>query len=427
MNEDIIPEPIKHYFNCDKINFVVSIFEQYLLNDLYQSDEESLRKLSRNVTDDLITEIKQYIAEKRNIRYSCLGETRSGKSLSMLALVNFYCIQSGLLNFAEKIEYIVCGNQVEYREKLKDAKFGDFFLIDENFFTRSGMGANLEALQLKDYNNTIAKKNIGNIFITPETFLSVGAVLGFATYGRDSKNWLSRLLVYKFKGSHPYLVGFIVLDVGRLFMEHGCFLYKYISGCNNNNQIDLNDIPKDLIEHSFCIPKEYDESLLITDNQSCPFYKFCNHPLCRYERKKDKWIKSSISGALDNRTYERYKLSLELTFELIGSVDTDRNIIKYNCRNAKDMKNIVRIRIHKFTNTKLGIAEFDEILQIIISNSNIDFVIENLHTLKNEELKEKYFTHEEFGSHFKQKYDEYVASLPVEEDVEDTATQTESL
>jgi intein/homing endonuclease len=339
----------------------------------------------------------------------------SGKSLSMLALVNFYCVQSGLLDFAKNIEYIVCGNQVEYRGKLKDAKFGDFFLIDENFFTRSGMGANIEALQLKDYNNTIAKKNIGNIFITPETFLSVGAVLGFATYGRDSKNWLSRLLVYKFKGSHPHLVGYIVLDVGRLFMEHGCFLYKTLGGCNNNKKVKYKNIPEDLAKYSFCIPKDYDTKLIIENEENCPFYNVCTHPLCRYEKKKDSWITKSMEGTLDERTFERYKLSLNLTFELLSSVDTERNIIKYNCRNAKDMKNIVRMRIKKYTNTKLGIAEFEEVLQIIISNSNIDFTIENLHTTNIKEVKEKYFTHSEFGDYFKEKYDEYVKSLPEEE------------
>lgn len=402
MDLSLIPKEIQHHFKSDKIKFSVSIFEQYLLNDLYSYDNEQLKKLNRDVTQDLINEIEKYIKDKRNIRYCCLGETRSGKSLGMLALI-LYVYNLNNKDFSKDINYIVCGSQVEYREKLKDAKFGDFFLIDENFFTRSGLGANIEATQLKDYNNTIAKKNIHNIFITPETFLDVGAVLGFSTYGRDSENWLSRFLLYKFKGIHPHLVGYFVLDVSRLFLKFKCYIFKHIGGCNNNNKVKIKDIPQDLVKYSDCISKDINFNAL-EKNNVCPFYDICKHPIRDYEKKKDSWIKKSMSGTMDNRTLERFKLSLHLTQTLIMDYNEEYKMFKYSVRNAKELKNVVKLRIHNYTNTKLGIAETEEIIEIIKSNVRLDFLVENLKNVNDKQLIEQYFNLKDYGDIIKQYY-----------------------
>jgi hypothetical protein len=321
------------------------------------------------------------------------------------------------IDFNEKADYFICGNQIEYRQKLKNAKFGEFYLIDENFFTRAGLGSNIEVGQLQDYNSIIAKKNIGAIFITPEKFLNVGAVLGFSTYGRDSKNWLSRLLLFKFKDGFPFLIGYVVINIGDLYRKYGCYLYKLLGGCTNTKRIELNDIPKDNINYSWCIPQTYrndfslfESNIEITDDKinECPFYKICCHGMAKYERKKDTWIEKEMKGGLDERTHERFRLSCELILDLNPNVIIENNIIKLNAKNGKDLKNRVKLKVHKYTNTKMGIGEFEEMIEIIKSNTDISMLVDTLSQLENEtELREKFFNLEG-GDFIKSQYEQRI-------------------
>lgn len=382
-----IPKEIQQYFNQTPVKFEVSKFEEYLLNDIYERDESSKIKLNRDVTNELKQEIELYLKQKRNIRFTIMGETRSGKSLVGLKVGNIiYNYQNK--NFSQDINKLVCGNQIEYRQKLLSAEFGDFYLIDENTFNRSGLGANIEAMQLIDYNNIIAKKNISLVFITPQKFLNVGATLGFSSYGRDSKNWLSRFLVYKFKDNFPYLIGYVVFDIGSLFRDNGCYIYNYIGGCNNTQNKSLNDIPKELIKHSTCITNKD-----ITQSQNekvCPFYDICNHALNKYEHKKDTWIQKEMAGGLDERTHERFKTALLLLLGLKPEYREEKGNIKLNASNGKDLKNKVKLKIGGVTNTKFGIAEQDEIIEIIKSCCDIDFLNETLQRLDDTQLYNEY-------------------------------------
>ncbi len=397
-----IPKEIAHLFYNTNVEFKVSKFEEYMLTDIYAGDESTTIKLHRDVTQDLLDEIQLYIEEKRNLRFAGKGETRSGKSLSFLKICDLILRSKGE-DFNEIVEKLVCGNQVEYRQKLKEAKFGDTYLVDENFFNNAGLGGNIEMSQLKDYNSIIAKKNISVFFINPEKFLNVGATLGLATYGRDSKNWLSRLLVYKFKEGYPYLIGYAIIDVGELFWRHGCFVFKEVGGCNNVNQKQAKDINPKLIKHSTCIPKDYDEKDLVTDNQTCPFYNICTHGLCKYEKKKDSWIEKEMEGTLDNRTSERYLVALYLVHEMFSGLSEDGQTIKLKARNGKDLKVKLRTKVPKYSNTKFGVAEFEELIQCVLSNCSIDTLIETLAMLDDEKILKKYI--DLFGPDIKEKVD----------------------
>ncbi|MFW6173093.1 MAG: hypothetical protein ACOC5T_05055, partial [Elusimicrobiota bacterium] len=252
--EDIPKEIRDEFTHCD-IVFEVSEFEEMMLSEIYQNDERTTKKLHKNVTSEFMREFDKYYNQKRNIRYNIKGETRDGKSYVGLKFMDMSFDKQGI-NFNEKSDYYTCGNQIEYRQKLKTAKFGEFYLIDENFFTRAGLGANIESSQLTDYNNIIAKMNIGSVYITPQKFLNTGAVLGFSTYGRDSNNWLTKCLLFKFKDGYPYLIGYVVFDIGFLFRKHGCLIYRETGGCTNSKRVEAKDIPERLIKYSFCIPEE---------------------------------------------------------------------------------------------------------------------------------------------------------------------------
>jgi len=385
-------------FSPKNINYVTSAFEELLLADIYMADENAKIKLNRNVTKLLFDEIQLYYDQKRNIRYSVRGETRSGKSYCGLKIMSIVMEKNGY-NFNDLADYYVCGNQIEYRQKLMNAKFGEFYLVDENFFTRSGLGANIETSQLKDYNNIIAKENIGTIFITPEKFLNVGSVLGFATYGRDSNNWLSRMLVYKFKDGFPYLIGYVVIDIGDLYRKNGCYVYKTLGGCTNSNRKEFNEIDEDLIKYSWAIPSEFKDLNYLKPKikrlddgviSACPFYEICNNGMAKYERKKDSWIMKELKGGLDDRTHERFKLACLLMLDLSPEIIQENNLIKLKAKNGKDLKNRVKLKFHKYTNTKMGIAEFDELLEIIKSNTDISMLCDTLSILELDDLKKRF-------------------------------------
>lgn len=400
-----IPEEIKKYFYKDEVKFKVSKFEQHMLNDIFRGDEGTTIKLNRDVTQDLLNEIETYIEEKRNLRFAGKGETRSGKSLTFLKICDLILRSKGI-DFNEIVEKMVCGNQIEYRQKLKDALFGDVYLVDENFFNNSGLGGNLEVAQLKDYNSIIAKKNVSVFYINPEKFLNVGATLGLSTYGRDSKNWLSKVLVYKFKEGFPYLIGYAIIDVGELFWRHGCFVFKEVGGCNNVNKKLPKDIPKELIKHSSCIKQDYNEEEIIKDMQTCPFYNICSHGLSKYEKKKDNWIEKEMGGGLDDRTSERYRVSLYLIYEMFNGLNDDQTSIRLSARNGKDLKIKVRPKLSKYSNTKWGVAEFEEIIQCVLSNCSLDMLCETLISLEDDKLKEKFSSI--IGDSFDEIYDKKV-------------------
>lgn len=420
-----IPERIKHYFEHKNVKFEVDRFEQYMLNDIYQHDESAKIKLNRDVSKDFINSIHQYLKQKRNIRYSVKGGTRDGKSLAMLKLGDIILVFNDV-DFNENIDKCVCGNQVEYRLKLKNAEFGDFYLVDENFFGGQGVGSGIEITQLKDANAQIAKENISVIYINPEKFLNVGATLGLATYGRDSKNWLTRFLVYKFKDNYPYLVGYVVIDVGDLFRKYGCFIYKFSGGCTNSERITIDKIPKEIIEESICIPDEFRENPSKAEKKvkldkkgfpkSCPFYEVCKHGLCKYEHKKDSWISKEMSGGMDDRTLERFKVACQLIFTLEPKYNLKIDSLTLKAKNGKDLKNRIRLRMHNFTNTKFGVAEFDELVEIIKTNTDLNMLMETLKTINDEELTNKLFNVEIHPDsieavpedYLKQRYEEFL-------------------
>lgn len=389
-----VPKELEKYFIEEPIVFKVSIFEEMMLNDLYERDEDSKIKLHRNITKEFHHEMKLYKQEKRNIRLSIKGETRTGKSLDAMRVTEeIISIGDSKQDFEVDIEKIVCGNQIEYRQALKEAEFGDFYLVDENLFQKGGMGSNIEAMQLKDYNAIIAKKNIDVIFINPETFLNVGATLGLSTFGRDSKNWYARMLVYKFKDGFPFLLGYIILDIGILFRKYGCYVYKFTGGCTNSKKQSFSSLPKEIVEHSSCIDKDKLKSIKKDEVTSdCPFYNICSHPLSRYEKKKDSWIDKEMSGKLDERSFERFLVSLKIILNLQPTIDENDLTIKLRAKNGKDLKNRARLLLPRFTNTKMGIGEFEELVEIIKSNCDIYMLVETLRSLEKEgeKLKEKF-------------------------------------
>ena len=257
-------------FEVKKTNFIVDRFENMVMQDVIQYNEDMLQKLNRNVTQDLIEWFNDKLKSKENVSLSIIGSTRSGKSITGLKMMD------NLARIYKKpfdTNWIVGGNQNEYRLKLMNAEEGDMFQIEENAFAQVGDGAMTERAQLLDVQNIIAKMNIHNIYITPKRFLDNNAQYGLKFYGKDTNNWVSQFLLYKLGTFNPVLLGYVTINVGSLFNDYGCFFNKMLGGCTNTRRLILKDITDtelifDDTKHGNDI-KEVRHSKEFLDNTAC--------------------------------------------------------------------------------------------------------------------------------------------------------------
>lgn len=395
-----IPKKFLQQFKHKNIKFIIDEFEKLVMEDIYRHDIETTIKLNRNVTKMFNNWIITKLDKKENISLNCKGGTRTGKSVSMLGVISVIIDYYNNTNIKKKFdtEYIVCGNQKEYRQKLKDVDFGDVFQIDENAFSNVGLGSATEIQQLKDIQNIIAKKNIHTVYITPRSFLETNATLGLQTWGKDTNNWLSRFILYDLRLRTTPVLGLVIVDVGKLFTKHGCYIFKECGGCTNPKKKEINNINKDNILYSECINDnikdfiiqgmndtqndEYYKSInIINDGKSCPFYNICNHPMSQYEKKKDSWIKREMSGGIDERTQDRYETALKLLYK-IGFINPENNKIELSTKGTKHLKIKINLYVGTITNTKFTQTEIDEIAVMINALKDLEFFEETCKQLK---------------------------------------------
>ena len=372
------------------INFKVDKFEDLILQDATRFDEDTRIKLNRNLTTTFNQWLKEKLKAKEMIKINIKGETRSGKSLIGLKILyeitKFY-------NYKFDTYKQVCSNQKEYRQKVSRANFGESFLIDENAFSNVGLGSITEIQQLKDILNITAKQNLHSIFITPRTFLDTGATMGLSYFGKDINNWLSRFLLYNLKNGIPQLMGFVIFDIGRLFQNEGCLLYKYIGGCNNPKRLTTQEILNlengAIVKYSDCIKKDFKEDKLYDWTKQCPFYNICNSQLCKYEHKKDKWIKKELEGGMDEREKERYETAIKVFVKL--AYYNEQQEIRLKAKNGKELKVKIKMLLPKISSSKYTGLEIDEILTMVTSFNDLEFLQDTCNNIEldyNEILKQ---------------------------------------
>ena len=403
-----IPESFLENFKVIDLDIKVDKIEEQILNDIMANDPNAQIKLSRDMSGTLNEYLSDKTIKKENISMNGKGSTRSGKSLVMLKMVENLCRKYGKPFDTLKI---VCANQKEFRLKVKDAHFGDPFQIDENAFANVGDGAMTEMLQLKDLQNIVAKKNLHTFYVTPRSFLPTGAEIGISYWGKDTKNWVSRFLMYSLRGHNPILLGYVLINVGSLFNDYGCFFNKYFGGCTNPNRYKLvkvddnmlyfelyneekiigtKEISKDFLKYSTCIPENFKTNEIVNnlnwnkidkEQMPCPFYRLCEHPLCKYEHKKDLWIDRELVGGMDERMSERFKVAIEL-IKMIGLYDIESQRFKLKAKSGKDVMVKINLYLTKITNTKFTKVEKEELLSIIQSLSDPEIFKQTIETLR---------------------------------------------
>lgn len=351
-------------------NFITDEFEDLIIEDLMRFDKDLSVKLNRNITHLLMRWLNTQIDSKKTIKINIRGSTRSGKSISSLAIIN-YVIKKDVLKgkkwFDEKIEWFVCGNQQEMINAFKTAEKSDFLQLDEKIFDNTGVGVHAVEEQLTNFDNVTAKKNIHSISITPKMFLTNNARIGLATWGRDEKHWMSRFLLYDLGvGNLPTLLGYIVIDVKPVFQDYGCYIFQDIKGCNNNARMPIEEIVKlPSYEKSTCFPKDYKPEDLNDCLLTCPLYKICKHPMARYEKKKDTWIDKTLKGGLEGRQASQIMASVQLIpylCEFIYDEKKDKTRLMFRTSNKGETEEELALYISEISNISWGQNELKSIM-----------------------------------------------------------------
>lgn len=349
----------------NNIIFALDEFEQIRLQDLMEMNDDIKLKLHRDLTPIFNNWLVGSHQRKDQIKVNIKGRPRSGKSLIGMKII---FVIDNLNNKIFDVDKFVCANQKVLKKKLQKTEFGDSYLVDENAFANVGAGSMTEMLQLKDINNIIAKNNNNLIYITPNVFLNTGAPYSLEYYGKDLKNWVSRFLIYDTSKGIPLLLGFVIFDIGDMFIKNGCLIFKEIGGCTNPKRKLEKDINKILIENSDCLPKNYLNSSLDESTKSCPFYNICKSQMCRYEHIKDDWIIKEMKGGLDVRDLER----LEVGFDLFKQF-YDKETHKLTSKNAKELKVKIKLKIPSLTSSKFTGVEMEEISILMFSLLDLSF------------------------------------------------------
>lgn len=367
----------KKFFDNQKMIRPTSVIIPEIGNTKFKKIRK-ITKLSPEQTYDIC------VADNHNFCIQSNAIVRnSGKSYMMLAVaLRVVKVYNSLCPPQEKRGFdvlrIVCGNQSEFLNGLKDALFSDVRVIDEKLFGESGDGSMQMAQQLKDIDNIVAKHNIHTFAITPRTFIENGSVIGLASWGRDSKNWLSRALVYDLRGAIPTLLGYVVIDIKPLYEEFGCKIYQKVGGCANpkryypKNEAELdgwyptpptNDMfPEELQKEH----KKGCTNKLVMDGKSCPFYKMCHLPMAMYEKKKDTWIDKELEGGMSDRMKERIKTGLMVIPKVCILTDEDK--IVFDSSNKNETELAIKMAIGMVSNIKYTGTETNEIITVIYSS-----------------------------------------------------------
>lgn len=159
---------------------------------IYNSMRENKRFL-RTMHTDFTEQFIQYLIRKTEldepIGLGIKGVVRGGKSSFAIFIACFLCMLRGLIFDVDHI----CRSEFEFLERVKDAKFGDVYIIDESKFAVYGIGSIAKRTKMKDIQNIIAIKNISTIYITPREFNDTNSDYGFHILGR-ARNCKPRLI-----------------------------------------------------------------------------------------------------------------------------------------------------------------------------------------------------------------------------------------
>jgi len=189
------------------------------ISTLDMQSSDALRKAyNRDLTNTFIKTLHKKAVSNppENINIEIKGETRSGKSSAGITIGKLISYYHGL----EFTEENILPNQGELLYRLKDAKYGETFLVDEQTPEAFGEGVLRESAQLGSNLNICAKKCNNLIFIYPPHFTMRNSPYGLETLAKDYENkyiklWYHDLATKSFGFGGVWPRGFINLPKFR--------------------------------------------------------------------------------------------------------------------------------------------------------------------------------------------------------------------
>lgn len=205
--------------DLSKTNYQVDAIQHGIIQTYIRGDTKFRRAYHTNFTPYFVQFIKDKAKLREPVHLSIIGNTRSGKSYSAIAVC---CL--GMACYGKIFdERYICGNVFEFLEKLKTMPEEDlknsYFLIDEEKKAIYGIGSTAKKMKVLDVQNIIAINNISTIMLTPISWANENAFYGLKTFGRCFNTGSVRLMLYNLqsnKGQEP--LGMVYLPIFTKFL-----------------------------------------------------------------------------------------------------------------------------------------------------------------------------------------------------------------
>lgn len=173
---------------------------------------------NQNKTAFIVKEVFRYQKERKVFRSASMGETRGGKSEGemLLSLIQVFffnhlfrrghfagvdvSIKKRLVELTvdeihgKKTDYL---NYVRQRYRDGSLVYGTVNIIDEEVESEGGLGSMTEIAEIRNYNNIVAKYNLGEHWIYPKRFMDMNASYGINWFIKDVKNRVNWGLLYR--------------------------------------------------------------------------------------------------------------------------------------------------------------------------------------------------------------------------------------
>lgn len=296
-----------------------------VLNMEAQNSPALQRAMRLDLTEEFIKTLyaKATNSPPENITIEIKGQTRSGKSTLGIFLCKLISYWWGLDFTVDNI----LPNQTELLYRLKDAKYGETFLVDEQLPEDFGEGIVRESGQLLKNLNICAKKCNNLVFVYPQHFTSRNAPFGLETFAKDTQNKLIKAWYHDLER--------------KSFGFAGVYPRGYII------------VPKYVDEDYKKIKKER-WSKKRKDNFAERGYDFDSLLEEQYEEKKDAWIEEVRS--LDGSMREQKKL------ELASELANDDFFMKLSSKGKKEA--FLKMKIARGEFMELTVGEIESVVSM---------------------------------------------------------------
>lgn len=260
----------KREFDIDipRAHFELDALQEELLNRYLRGDKTFLRAFNTNYTSLFMEFLKDKTRLNEPIALAVMGGVRMGKSVSAITIAGLVMEARGRLMDVE----LIMANEYVFLDEIKNAKFGDFYVIDESKHAMYGTGSSTRKSKIQDIQNIIAVNNISTLWLTPDRWASEKVQYGLRAFGRSQyySNGekmpirICRFMLYNLQessagGSVP--LGMVYIPHFEDILENGTQLWKDYSE-KKQKWVDeeVSGTAGDMMEQMFSVAEKINNS-----------------------------------------------------------------------------------------------------------------------------------------------------------------------